>query len=165
MSPTSFQLIAALVRRETAMVYDAGKEYLVEARLLPLAVAAGCADVNAYVGRITLDAAERRKALDVLTINETSWFRDLAPYTAFTEHMLPHLLEQRQRERHLRIWSAACSSGQEAYSLTMLLDEHLPAGWTAARPDRLTLRGFAPIRPPLSGLDPWVRPLKRTRDR
>ena len=131
MSPTSFQLIAALVRRETAMVYDAGKEYLVEARLLPLAVAAGCADVNAYVGRITLDAAERRKALDVLTINETSWFRDLAPYTAFTEHMLPHLLEQRQRERHLRIWSAACSSGQEAYSLTMLLDEHLPAGWTA----------------------------------
>lgn len=131
MSPASFQLIAALVRRETAMVYDAGKEYLVEARLLPLAVAAGCADVNAYVGRVMADPAERRKALDVLTINETSWFRDLAPYTAFTEHMLPHLLEQRHRERHLRIWSAACSSGQEAYSLTMLLDEHLPAGWTA----------------------------------
>lgn len=131
LSATSFQLIAALVRRETAMVYDAGKEYLIEARLLPLAVAAGCADVDAYIGRVMTDLVERRKALDVLTINETSWFRDLAPYTAFTEQMLPHLLEHRQRERHIRIWSAACSSGQEAYSLTMLLDEHLPAGWTA----------------------------------
>ncbi len=131
MTPTSFQLIAALVRRETAMVYDTGKEYLVEARLLPLAAAAGCADVDSYIARVTVDPTERRKALDVLTINETSWFRDLAPYTAFTEHMLPHLMERCGATRHIRIWSAACSSGQEAYSLAMLLDQHLPAGWTA----------------------------------
>lgn len=113
------------------MVYDPGKEYLVRARLLPLAAAAGCADLEAYVARLAGDAVERRRALDALTINETSWFRDQTPYTAFADSMLPALLQSRAAVRHLRIWSAACSSGQEAYSVAMLLDEHLPPGWTA----------------------------------
>ena len=130
LSSSSFQLIAALVRRETAMVYEAGKEYLVEARLQPLATAAGCADVDAYISRIGTDLTERRKALDALTINETSWFRDQTPYQAFTDTMLPQLLASRATSRRLRIWSAACSSGQEAYSIAMLLDQHLPPGWT-----------------------------------
>ncbi|UMG92953.1 CheR family methyltransferase [Nocardioides sp. TF02-7] len=77
------------------------------------------------------DPAERRKAVDALTINETSWFRDQAPYRAFTDVLLPALLEERAERRHLRIWSAACSSGQEAYSIAMLLDQHLPPGWTS----------------------------------
>lgn len=131
MSPASFQVISALVRRETAMVYDAGKEYLIEARLLPLATAAGCPDVDAYISRVKTDIVERRKALDALTINETSWFRDQSPYQAFTDVILPQLLAARTHRRRISIWSAACSSGQEAYSLAMLLDQHLPAGWTA----------------------------------
>ena len=130
-SSSSFNLIAALVRRETAMVYETGKEYLVEARLTPLATAAGCPDVDAYIGRVSTDLVERRKALDALTINETSWFRDQTPYQAFADSILPRLLESRAATRRLRIWSAACSSGQEAYSIAMLLDQHLPAGWTA----------------------------------
>lgn len=130
MSPTSYQLLSALVRRETAMVYEAGKEYLVEARLLPLATAQGC-DIDSYIGRLGTDPIERRKALDALTINETSWFRDHSPYQAFTEEMLPRLLAARTDRRRISIWSAACSSGQEAYSIAMLLDQHLPAGWTA----------------------------------
>jgi chemotaxis protein methyltransferase CheR len=130
-SSSAFQLIAALVRRETAMVYDAGKEYLIEARLQPLATAAGCPDVESYIARVSTDLGERRKALDALTINETSWFRDQSPYQAFTDTMLPRLLETRAATRRLRIWSAACSSGQEAYSIAMLLDQHLPPGWTA----------------------------------
>lgn len=131
MAPASFQLIAALVLRETSIVYEPRKEYLVEARLHPLAAQAGCRDIDAYVQLIGTDAVERRKAVDALTINETSWFRDNAPYQAFTDTMLPELLTQRAARRHLTIWSAACSSGQEAYSIAMLLDQHLPAGWTA----------------------------------
>jgi chemotaxis protein methyltransferase CheR len=130
-SVSSFAFVSDLARRETAMLYDPGKEYLVEARLLPLAREAGCADVDAYVLRLQTDAAERAKALDALTINETSWFRDNAPYQTFTELMLPAIIAARQHVRHVSIWSAACSSGQEAYSLAMLLDEHLPPGWTA----------------------------------
>lgn len=128
-APETYLSVSALVRRETSMVYDAGKEYLVEARLRPLASAAGCT-VDEYVRRLPVDPAERRKAVDALTINETSWFRDHAPYQAFTDTMLPALLDARAAARHLRVWSAACSSGQEAYSIAMLLDQHLPAGWT-----------------------------------
>lgn len=130
-SQSSFAFVSDLVRRETAMLYDPGKEYLVEARLLPLAREAGCNDVDSYVVRLQSDAAERAKVLDALTINETSWFRDNAPYQAFTETMLPAMIAARAHVRHLSIWSAACSSGQEAYSLAMLLDQHLPPGWTA----------------------------------
>lgn len=113
------------------MVYDDGKEYLVEARLMPLARSAGFAELDDYITHLTVDAAERIKALDALTINETSWFRDQAPYRAFTDVMLPALLEARATSRTITIWSAACSSGQEAYSLAMLLHEHLPDGWSA----------------------------------
>lgn len=131
MAPESFQLIAAMVLRETSIIYEERKEYLVEARLHPLAAQAGCASVDEYVRMVTINALERRKAIDALTINETSWFRDNAPYQAFTETILPTLMASRTTRRHISIWSAACSSGQEAYSLTMLLDQHLPAGWTA----------------------------------
>ena len=130
-STASFDYIAALMQRETSMLYGAGKEYLVEARLLPLAREAGAADVDTYIDRVRTDTAERARTIDALTINETSWFRDNAPYQAFTQRILPELITARATRRHLRIWSAACSSGQEAYSLAMLLDEHLPAGWTA----------------------------------
>ncbi|HET6151992.1 MAG TPA: protein-glutamate O-methyltransferase CheR [Marmoricola sp.] len=130
-SRLSFTFVSDLVRRETAMLYDPGKEYLVEARLLPLAREAGCTDVDAYVVTLQSDAGERAKVLDALTINETSWFRDNTPYQAFTEAMLPAMIAARAHTRHLSIWSAACSSGQEAYSLAMLLDQHLPSGWTA----------------------------------
>lgn len=130
-SPSSFQFVSDLVRRETAMLYEPGKEYLVEARLLPLAREAGLPDVDAYIGRLTVDLGERVRAINALTINETSWFRDHAPYGAFTDHILPDLLSRRAHTRTLSIWSAACSSGQEAYSLAMLLEEHLPPGWNA----------------------------------
>jgi chemotaxis protein methyltransferase CheR len=131
LSTSAFAYIADLVRHETAMLYEPGKEYLVEARLLPLARVTGDNDMDAYVARLRTDVHERRRALDALTINETSWFRDNAPYQAFTDVMLPHLLQTRETARRISIWSAACSSGQEAYSLAMLLDQHLPAGWTA----------------------------------
>ncbi len=131
MAPASFQLIAAMVLRETSIIYEERKEYLVEARLHPLAAQAGVANIDDYVQLITVNAEERRKAIDALTINETSWFRDNAPYQAFTETILPTLMANRTERRHISIWSAACSSGQEAYSIAMLLDQHLPAGWTA----------------------------------
>ncbi|WP_436698130.1 CheR family methyltransferase [Nocardioides sp. BYT-33-1] len=128
-TPTAFSSVSALVRRETSMVYDEGKEYLVEARLTPLAAARGLG-LEEYVARLASDPTERRKVVDALTINETSWFRDHTPYQAFADVMVPALVERRQITRRLRVWSAACSSGQEAYSVAMLLDQHLPAGWS-----------------------------------
>lgn len=131
LSPTDFAFVAALVKREAAIVLGPGKEYLVEARLIPVARRLGATDVADFLAGIQRrpDPVGQRQIVDALTTNETSWFRDREPFTAFTEQVLPGLIQARAATRRLRIWSAACSSGQEAYSLAMLLQEHLPAGW------------------------------------
>lgn len=122
--------MADLVRRESAIVLAAGKEYLVEARLQPLARAAGLPDTNAYVraAQGPTKVSERRIIVEALTTNETSWFRDATVFNSFRDVMLPKLTESKPVQQPIRIWSAAASTGQEAYSLAMLLSEHLGAG-------------------------------------
>lgn len=127
-----FAFISGLVRRDAAIVLEAGKEYLVEARLLPLARKAGIPTVSEYVNRAQQrpEPEVHRKIVDALTTNETSFFRDSEPFTALTHSILPDLLRDRSATRSLKIWSAACSSGQEPYSLAMVMQDALPAGWT-----------------------------------
>ncbi len=126
-----FAWVSELVRREAAIVLPPGKEYLVDARLLPLARAAGLPDTDAYVREAQRPAsmAQRRAIVEALTTNETSWFRDAAVFESFRKDLLPLLLADRIAHQPLRIWSAAASTGQEAYSLAILLTEELgPAG-------------------------------------
>ncbi|PPK93110.1 chemotaxis protein methyltransferase CheR [Kineococcus xinjiangensis] len=130
----AFDWVCTLVRRESAIVLEKGKEYLVESRLVPLARAAGAPDVSAYIEgvRVGLDRRKQMDIVEALTTNETSWFRDGAPFTAFSTAVLPDLKQTRGATRQLRIWSAACSTGQEAYSLAMLLKDSVVAeGWRA----------------------------------
>ena len=131
LSASDFAYVAGLVRRESAIVLTPGKEYLVEARLLPVARQAGIASVAEFLVQLQRrsDPAMRRSVIDALTTNETSWFRDREPFTALTDVVLPELISSRIATRSLRIWSAACSSGQEPYSLAMTLQQFLPAGW------------------------------------
>lgn len=124
-----FDFVRDLVRTESAIVLDAGKEYLVESRLLPLARAAGHPDVSSYVAEV----ARRRQprsltaVVEALTTNETSWFRDNDPFSALRTTVLPALAKTRTR-KSLRIWCAACSTGQEPYSVAMtILDSPLLA--------------------------------------
>jgi chemotaxis protein methyltransferase CheR len=71
------------------------------------------------------------QVVDAMTTNETSFFRDRHPFDAMKKVLLPGLVERRAAQRHLRIWSAACSTGQEAYSLAMMLRDDFPllAAW------------------------------------
>lgn len=124
----SFEYVADLVRRRSAIHLDRGKEYLVESRLLPLARAASAADVDAYVRALRsgrLDGGALDAVVEALTTNETSWFRDGAPFQALSEHVVPAVVAAAgpaAGERPpLRVWSAACSSGQEPYSIAMQL--------------------------------------------
>ncbi|WBK01515.1 CheR family methyltransferase [Methylocystis parvus] len=118
----------------TGIALGADKQYLAESRLAPVARAHGLADFASLV-----DAFERqenpqltRDAIDAMTTNETLFFRDRTPFENFRAQALPELIASRANERRLRFWCAACSTGQEAYSLAMTLDQDAAAlrGWT-----------------------------------
>ncbi|HYH26081.1 MAG TPA: protein-glutamate O-methyltransferase CheR [Blastococcus sp.] len=128
LTATSFDWVRELVRKESAIVLQPGKEYLVEARLLPMARQMGHPDVCKLVEavRVRPNAENTRRIVEALTTNETSWFRDGDPFTALTSTVLPALLTARGANERLHIWSAACSSGQEPYTIAMLLDDALP---------------------------------------
>jgi len=130
-SPAAFDWVRTVVATDAAIVLEPGKEYLVQSRLAPLARAAGQQDVTGYIERIRAGADRQARAqiVDALTTNETSWFRDGRPFTALERVILPELVQRRAATRSLRIWSAACSTGQEPYSLAMLLTEATGPGW------------------------------------
>lgn len=130
-SATAFTFVRELVREESAIMLEPGKEYLVESRLVPLARQEGHADVDAYVAELASrrNPVALRKVVEALTTNETSWFRDSDPFTALRQSILPELARRRP-QRQLRIWAAACSSGQEPYSILMTVrDTPELAGW------------------------------------
>ncbi len=129
----SFLYLAALVLRESAIVIDQTKAYLFDSRLLPIARANGLTNLDQLVELLKRPNASALvdTVVDAMTTNETSFFRDLHPFNALRTHLIPELILKRSKERVLNIWSNACSSGQEVYSLAMLLKEHFPelAGW------------------------------------
>jgi chemotaxis protein methyltransferase CheR len=129
-----FAYLATLMHERTAIVLDAGKEYLALSRLDPLARELGCGSVAQLVGRLRLeppDSPLHERVLDALTTNETTFFRDIEPFESLRRSVLPDLIERRERTRTLAIWSAGCSTGQEPFSIAMLIREHFPelASW------------------------------------
>jgi chemotaxis protein methyltransferase CheR len=129
----TFEYVRDLVHRDSAIVLAPGKEYLVEARLTPLVRATGEASVDTLVQRlrITCDAGLRSDVVEALTTNETSWYRDGDPFLALRNVVLQELTSRAGFAGSLRIWSAACSSGQEAYTIAMEL-----AAFAGTRPIR-----------------------------
>ncbi|MGE0709867.1 MAG: protein-glutamate O-methyltransferase CheR [Planctomycetota bacterium] len=120
----------ALLAREAGIALDPDKAYLVEARLAPLLARAGLAPEQ-LAARLAVDPALRRAALEALLNHETSFFRDWHPWDALRGGVLAELAARRRERRELTMWSAACATGQEPYSLAMLLAEACPelAGW------------------------------------
>src|SRR3712207_1125081 len=131
LSQADFAFVSTLVRREAAIVLAPGKEYLVEARLIPVARQVGAGSVAEFIASLQRqpNPDRQRRLIDALTTNETSWFRDREPFAALSDVVLPELMKTRTAVRKVRVWSAACSSGQEPYSLAMTLQRALPTGW------------------------------------
>lgn len=129
----SFDLLCAYLHRASGLVLDADKRYLVESRVTPVMRRAGLAELDDLVrvleqGKMPALAQE---VLQAMTINETYFFRDRVPFDTLRDVMLPELISKRQAQKRLRIWCAASSTGQEPYSLAMILDEfgHRLGGW------------------------------------
>ncbi len=101
------------------------KQYLVNSRLGGLVTEMGLSSVGELVGRVKSDTKSglRERIVDAMTTNETLWFRDHFPFEILKSHILPEL--SALRARPARIWSAACSSGQEPYSMSMIIQEYL----------------------------------------
>lgn len=124
-----FEFVASFARRSAAIIIEPGKDYFVESRLTPLASSNACGSVPEFINLLRKTPTSNplhNKVLDALTTNETFFFRDIAPFDALRESLIPGLIAQRAAQRSLAFWSAASSTGQEAYSLCILLREHFP---------------------------------------
>lgn len=132
-SDADYAYLRELVLQQSANRIDPSRNALFDARLKPIAQKAGASNLKDFVSLLKVDRAPHlhRAVAEAMTINETSFFRDLKPFEMLRETILPRLIERRMEQRRLRIWSAASSTGQEAYSLAMLIAEHFPivAGW------------------------------------
>jgi chemotaxis protein methyltransferase CheR len=127
MQSASFARIQALVKERAAIVLEPSQEYLVESRLEPIAKARGYRNVDEMCQYLRSASADLVSELvEAMTTNETSFFRDHAPFEALRLHVLPELMMRRAEVRQLDIWCAASSTGQEPYSVALLIREHFP---------------------------------------
>jgi chemotaxis protein methyltransferase CheR len=128
-----FDYIRDLVRDRAAIVLEPEKGYLAVSRLDPIVRRAGLGSLSELVEilREDDDPALSEQVVDALTTNETAFFRDVYPFESLRTHVLPDLVERKHLSRSLFIWSAGCSSGQEPYSLAMLIRDEFPqlADW------------------------------------
>jgi chemotaxis protein methyltransferase CheR len=133
MNVNDFEFIAQLLYQRSGLVITQEKAYLLESRLNPVARKWDLDGVDALIAALR-SKKDERLAVDVteaMTTNESFFFRDIRPFDQFKEIVLPQLLEARAARKQIRIWSAACSSGQEPYTLAMMLKEEASrlAGW------------------------------------
>jgi chemotaxis protein methyltransferase CheR len=128
------EYLRAVVMRNSGNHVDPARDYLFESRLQQLLRNRGMQSLEQLVAALRADAGAglqgsglQRSVAEAMTINETSFFRDTPTFDLLRTELLPALIAARRETRTLRFWSAASASGQEAYSLAMLLREHFPA--------------------------------------
>ncbi|MDX2226801.1 MAG: CheR family methyltransferase [Verrucomicrobiae bacterium] len=127
-NPEDFAYLQELIYRESLVVIEASKAYLIHCRLSHLARVEGFKDITEMVRSLRGNRINglHYRVVDAMTTNETYFFRDVHPFEVLRQEVLPELIRRRQDSRRLVIWSAACATGQEPYSLAMLIREHFP---------------------------------------
>lgn len=123
--PLQFAFLRDLLRKRTGVVIDDTKQYLVVARLLPIVRQRKIASIETLIDRVRAgsDPTLERDVLSAMMTHETSFFRDRKPFETLRS-IVSDLVSRRAAERQLVIWSAACSTGQEPFSIAILLNEH-----------------------------------------
>jgi chemotaxis protein methyltransferase CheR len=133
MTDVEFDFLRGYLKQRSGLALTAEKRYLIESRLGPICRRFGLESLRDLVGalKVSRDLAMEKAVVEAMTTNETFFFRDRTPFDLFKDVLLPEALTRRAAQRRLRIWCAAASTGQEPYSLAMLLQEAGPrlAGW------------------------------------
>ncbi len=125
MKIVDFELYKDLLYTKSGLQLTPDKSYLLDSRLTPIAKKWGFPSLDVMSGSLRglPDPGLVKDIVEAMTTNETSFFRDTRPFDNFEKYVLPHMIEHRAKAKRLRIWCAACSSGQEPYSLAMILKE------------------------------------------
>ena len=123
--------VCGLVDDLCGIYWDESKAYLIESRLEDLVQQQGCENYQDLVRKVRAELVPglKEKVIDAVTTNETLWFRDSSPFEAMKNKLIPELIDNKAGSvfpRRIRIWSAACSTGQEVYSIAMTLAQTLP---------------------------------------
>lgn len=133
MNKVDFEFIATLIKQGSGLVLGPDKLYLLESRLVPVIHKYGLTSMDGLINALRTGPREPllTDVIDAMTTNESFFFRDGKPFDAFRSKFLPEILERRAATRNLRIWCAAASTGQEPYSLAMILQEEAKKleGW------------------------------------
>ena len=133
MTDQDFDYICRLVQDRAAVVLENGKQYLVESRLAPLVRQMSLGSISELVQQLQLVPSNGlvTRIVEAMVTTETSFFRDFNPFEALRKVVIPTLIEKRGGARRLNIWCAATATGQEPYSIALLLREHFPqlADW------------------------------------
>lgn len=129
-SPLEFQRFRDFLQKACGIDLSRGKQYLVATRMRPILRENGLDNLTGLLERMEQgsDRRLRQQVIDAMTTNETFWFRDIYPFDFMAESLLSSL-QTREGNRPVRIWSAACSSGQEPYSISILVEEAIRSGW------------------------------------
>lgn len=128
MKEHKFTWFREFLERKSGIVITKEKAYLVKSRLQPILVKHDADDLNALILKIKQqeNSPLAAEAIDLMTTNETLFFRDGYPFTALKEHIIPEINQSRGVTSSINIWSAASSRGQEAYSIAMTACEAMP---------------------------------------
>ena len=132
MTPIDYEYLQKILKDRSGLVLSADKKYLLESRLMPLARKAGVAGISELVQKMKAGSEPMiSDVVEAMTTNETFFFRDKTPFEHFQNTVIPDLIKRRAGKRSLRIWCAAGSTGQEPYSLAMIMKEFGAAltGW------------------------------------
>lgn len=127
MNRAAFDYFADLLRRESGLQMTPEKYYLLETRLHPIVQQQGVSGIDGLASLLRRDEgnnAVRQAVVEAMATHETSFFRDIKPFDRLRDTVLPAMAQSRAAAQSLRIWCAACASGQEAYSVAMLLREY-----------------------------------------
>ena len=125
MKGDDFAMFQGLLKQRSGLVLSRDKAYLLESRLMPVARKWNLRGLDELAQTVRTKKDERllRDITEAMTTNESSFFRDSKPFDQFRQIVLPHFVEARRSTGRVRVWSAAASSGQEPYSLAMVLKE------------------------------------------
>ncbi|WP_420132547.1 CheR family methyltransferase [Rhodopseudomonas sp.] len=124
MTPLDYDYLQKILKDRSGLMLSADKKYLLESRLLPLARKSGVPGISELVQKMKAGSESLiHDVVEAMTTNETFFFRDKTPFDHFKDSVIPELIKARAGRRSLRIWCAASSTGQEPYSLAMLLKE------------------------------------------